>query len=122
MGVFTDAGKNVLLDQIDGLGWYAAPFNGNPASGGTEESSDTTEGRIILDSKLGSASSGTVSNTTAITWTATATITVDYIAIFDAASGGNLVASDDVTSQTVNSTETLSIPVGDLDFILANPA
>ena len=122
MGVFTAAGKNALLDTIDGLGWHAAPFNGNPSSSGTEESSDTTEGRIILDSKLGSASSGTVSNTTAITWTATATITVDYIAIFDAASGGNLVASDDVTSQTVNSTETLSIPVGDLDFILANPA
>ena len=121
MGVFTDAGKNVLLDTIDGSGWYAAPFDGDPAGGGTEQSSDTTEGRIILDSKMGSAASGTVSNSTAILWTATATITVDYIAIFDAASGGNLVASDDVSSQTVNDTETLSIPIGDLDFILANP-
>ena len=122
MGVFTAAGKNALLNEIDGLGWYIAPFNGGPSGAGTEVSSSTTEGRIALDAKLGTAASGTVSNSAAITWTATGTITVNHVAIFSAASGGTLLGFDSVESQTADATETIGIAIGGLDFNLTDPA
>ena len=122
MGVFTAAGKNALLDTIDGLGWHAAPFNGNPSSSGTEESSDTTEGRIALDTKLAAAASGSIATDTALTWTATGATTIDYIAIYTASTAGTLLGYASVDSRTLAIGETLTIDAGDLDFALTDPA
>jgi hypothetical protein len=125
MGVFTAAGKNVLLNTIDGAGWYAAPFNGDPSDGGTELSAQTDEGRIALNSKLAAAASGIIATDTALLWTADPSgsdITINHVGIYDADTAGNLVAFASVDSRTLTEDETLTIDAGDLDFALTDPA
>ena len=121
MGVFTAAGKNALLNEIDGLGWFAAPFNGDPSAAGTEQSATTTEGRIALDTKLAAAASGSIATDTALTWTATGATTIDHIAIYSASTAGTLLGFASVDSRTLANGETLTIDAGDLDFALTDP-
>lgn len=125
MSVLTTAGKNQLLDAIDGtatsLTWYLAPFDGDPSGAGTEKSSSTTEGRTQLtSSNMAAAASGSVASSSAITWTATGSITVSYVAIYDAGAAGNLVGYDAITSKSLLNTETLTIPSGSLTFALTD--
>lgn len=125
MGTLTTAGKNQLLQKIDGnttaVTWYLAPFNGDPAGAGTEVSATTTEGRQQLTtSNLGSAASGVLSNDVAVTWTATGSITVDYVAAYDAAAAGNLVFSDAITSIARTTGQTVVVAIGDLDISLTD--
>ena len=121
MGVFTAAGKNALLNEIDGLGWFAAPFNGDPSGGGTELSGSTTEGRIALTGKLAAAAAGSVANNAALLWTATASITIDHVAIYSAASEGVLLGRASVDSTARTSGQEVTFEPGDLDFSLTDP-
>jgi hypothetical protein len=125
MSVLTTAGKNQLLDKVDGdtgaLTWYLAPFNGDPSGAGSEVSATTSEGRTQLtSSNMAAAASGSVASSADITWTATGSITVDYIAIYDAASSGNLVGYDAITSKSLANTETITIPTGSLTISLTD--
>lgn len=125
MSVLTTAGKNQLLDKVDGataaITWYLDPFNGDPTGAGSSVAATTSEGRQQLtSSNMAAAASGAVASSAAITWTATGAITIDYIAIYDAASGGNLVAYDAITSKTLADTETITIPTGSLTFTLTD--
>jgi len=125
MSVLTTAGKNQLLDAIDGtsttLTWYLDPFNGDPSGAGSSVAATTSEGRTqITSSNMAAAASGSVASSAAITWTATGSITIDYVAIYDAASAGNLVGYDAITSKSLANTETLTIPSGSLTFSLTD--
>lgn len=123
MGVLTAAGRNAVLDQIEGLGWYYAPFNGDPSSTGTEVSGTTTEGRQAVNATLGSASSGSVASDAAVTWTATGAVTISHIALYDAASAGNLVGHTALTaSKTLANTETLTLAIGEITITASDPA
>lgn len=125
MGVLTTAGKNQLLDAVDGtsttLTWYLDPFNGDPSGAGTSVAGTTSEGRTQLtSSNMAAAASGSVASSSDITFTATGSITVDYIAVYDAASAGNLVAYDAITSKSLANSETVTIPSGSLTFALTD--
>lgn len=125
MSVLTAAGKNQLLDKIDGatsaITWYLDPFNGDPSGAGSSVAGSTSEGRVQLtSSNMAAAASGSVSSSADITWTATGSITIDYVAIYDAASAGNLVGYDAITSKSLANTETLTIPSGSLTFSLTD--
>lgn len=125
MSVLTTAGKNQLLDKVDGdtgaITWYLDPFNGDPTGAGTSVAATTSEGRQQLtSSNLAAAASGSVASSADITWTATGSITIDHVAIYDAASGGNLVGYDAITSKSLANTETLTIPTGSLTFSLTD--
>lgn len=123
MGVLTEAGRNAVLDQIEGLGWYYAPFNGDPSVAGTEVSGTTSEGRQAVNATLGTASAGSVASDAAVTWTATGSITIDYIALYDAASAGNLVGYTALSaSKTLVSTETLTLAIGEITITASDPA
>ena len=122
---FTTAGQNALLDLIDAQGWYIAPCNGDPAAAGTELSGETTEGRQALDN-LAAAASGSAATGEAFTWTAALTggsVTVDHIGYYDAATGGNLVASGTVPSRTLYANgDTLTFPTGEITLEMTDPA
>lgn len=122
---FTTAGQNALLDLIDSQGWYIAPCNGDPAAAGTELSDETTEGRQALDN-LAAASSGSAATGEDFTWTANlsgGSITVNHIGYYDAASGGNLVASGTVPPRTLyENGDTITFPTGEITIEMAEPA
>lgn len=124
MGVFTTAGKNALMDQLEGLGWHYAPFDGDPAGAGTEVSSSTTEGRQAVNATLAAAASGDVATDADIVWTNNSggSLTISHIAFYDAASGGNLVASTALTaSVTLADGETVTIASGAALFDTSDP-
>jgi hypothetical protein len=131
MSSFADYLENKLLDHVFGGTAYSAPgtlyaalFTAAPtdAGGGTEVTGGSYARAAITNNTTNfpNASGGAKSNGTAITF-ATATAdwgTVTAIGIMDASTSGNLLGWATITSQSVPSGVTASIPVGDLDITL----
>ena len=99
--------------------WYVALFTSAPndAGGGTEVSG----GAYARQSVTFSVSGNTATNSGAIEYpTATAGYgTVTHVGVFDASSGGNLIAYAALTaSKTIDTGDVLRLPAGDLDVTL----
>jgi len=84
------------------------------------EVSGNNYARVEISSKMGSASSGTISNTSAITFPAASGGdhgVITAIAIFDASSSGNMIAYGDLTtSKTISDGDQLNIAIGNLQI------
>lgn len=99
--------------------WYVGLFTAAPGEtgGGTEVSG----GSYARESATFTVSGNTASNSANIEFTeATASWgTITHVAIFDAVSGGNMLAYASLTaSKTIDSGDILRIPAGDLDVTL----
>ena len=99
--------------------WYVALFTSNPDedASGTEVSG----GAYARQSVAFTVSSNTASNSAAIEFpTATAPYgTVTHIGVFDASSGGNLIAYAALTtSKAIDTGDVMRIPSSDLDVTM----
>lgn len=99
--------------------WYVGLFTAAPGEtgGGTEVSG----GSYARESATFTVTGNTASNSANIEFTeATASWgTITHAAIFDAVSGGNMLAYASLTaSKTIDSGDILRIPAGDLDVTL----
>jgi hypothetical protein len=93
------------------------------ASGTTAVAGNAT--RKDLTAAMGTAASGAITNTAAITWTTGEVDTSeDYThwALFDASSAGNFLLSGTMTANAVTVGDEFTIPVGDLDITLSTAA
>jgi len=126
MSSFTDFLENELLDHaFRGASWTApssvhlALFTANPSDsgGGTEVSGSGYSRQAIT---FGAASAGAISNTAAVAFTASGGSfgSVTAIGIFDAATTGNMLAWDAITSATVGDGDTITFAIGDIDISL----
>jgi len=102
--------------------WYLALFTSNPAddASGTEVSTSGTA--YARQSATFTVSGDTASNNAAIEFpTATASFgTVSHVAVFDAATSGNLIAYAALTSsKAIDTGDVFRVPSGDLDITLA---
>jgi len=101
--------------------WYLALYTAAPgeAGGGTEV---TTVGTAYArQSAAFTVSGNTASNTSAVEFpTATASYgTVSHVGVFDAVTGGNLIAYAALTtSKVIDTGDVLRVPAGDLDITL----
>jgi hypothetical protein len=115
---------NKLLDLPVGGTAFSAPatlyfglYTSAPgAGGGGTEVSGGSYARASLannTTNFPAASSGAKSNATAITWPTAAASwgVVTAVGVFDAASAGNLLYYATISSKTVDSNDTVSIPV-----------
>jgi hypothetical protein len=91
MGAFTTAGKNEMLDASSIT--HAALFNGDPESGGTPIAGARQACTLIA------ASGGSIIVTADATFAIASGETVNYVGYYDALTGGNLLAKDDVTAE-----------------------
>jgi hypothetical protein len=77
-------------------------------------------GRVEISSKMGSAASGTITNTSAITFPAASGGdhgVITAIAIFDASTSGNMIAYGALTtSKTISDGDQLNIAIGNLSI------
>ena len=101
--------------------WYVALFTSNPAedASGTEVSTSGTA--YARQSVTFSVSGNTATNTAAIEFpTATASYgTVTHVGVFDASSGGNLIAYAALTtSKAIDTGDVMRIPASDLDVTM----
>lgn len=120
--------ENELLDHALGTGSFTAPsnvylalFTSDPtdAGSGTEVSGNGYARQLIT---FGASSSGTASNTSEETFTASGGNfgTVTHMGIFDALTTGNLLFHGALTaSRTINDGESIVFAVGNIDISLA---
>ena len=132
MGSFSDYLENKLLDHAFGAVTYTPPatlyaalFTVAPTdSGGGTEVTGGSYARVAITNNatnLPNSSGGAKANGTAITFPAATASwgTVVAMALFDAASGGNLMCHAALaTSKVITSGDTASFPTGDLDITL----
>lgn len=101
--------------------WYLALFTSNPGedASGTEVSTSGTA--YARQSATFTVSGNTASNSAAIEFpTATASYgTVTHVGVFDASTGGNLIAYSALsTSKAVGTGDVFRVPSGDFDLTL----
>ena len=123
---FTNFLETEVLDHVFGGNAYTAPvtlytglYTASPSytGGGTELSGDGYARQATAFTVTGN----TASNTSAEEW-ATATGswgTITHVGVFDASTGGNLMAYGTLTaSKTIATGDVFRIPAGDLDITL----
>ena len=129
MAEFVNTVINTMLDWLTGkttppavAGRFITVFNGDPTAGGTEVINTLTgsANRIALTAAMGVAAAGVAANTAIVTFTASAVAgaTVNYVAIYDAITAGNLMAYTAVTAKVVAIGDGLSITIGNLTIAI----
>ena len=130
MGSFGDYAENAVLDWLFGSGdpatWYIGLSTAAPTDDGSgiAEPSGGSYARVAVTNNATNwpaTSGGAKANGTAITFPQASASwgTVPYFVIMDAASDGNMYAHAVLDAQkTVDSGDTLSFAVGELDITL----
>jgi hypothetical protein len=125
---FSNATETLVLNWLLTTGsatrptsWHLALFTSSPAedASGTEVSTSGTA--YARQSAAFTVSGNTASNTSAIEFpTATASYgTVSHVGVYDASTGGNLLAYAALTtSKAIDTGDVLRVPAGDLDITL----
>jgi hypothetical protein len=123
---FTSYTDNKLIDHLLGSGTYTKPaskyvalYVGDPMGSGTEVSTSGTA--YSRQSGSFTISGGTATNSANIEYSAAITSwgTINYVAIYDASTGGNMLVSAALTSaKTIGSGDVLRIPTSQLSVTL----
>jgi hypothetical protein len=123
---FTSYTDNKLIDHLLGSGTYTKPaskyvalYVGDPMGSGTEVSTSGTA--YSRQSGSFTVSGGTATNSANIEYSAATSTwgSINYIAIFDASTGGNMLVSAALTSaKTIGSGDVLRIPTSQLSVTL----
>jgi len=127
MSSFSDYLENAVLNHVFRNTSLASPASvwlalytavPNDAGGGTQVSGAGYSRQQIT---FGAPSGGLISNTAAVSFTASGGNfgTVVAVGIFDASTAGNLLAWDDIASAVINDGDTINFPIGDIDVSLA---
>lgn len=101
--------------------WYLALFTSNPAEDGSGTEVSGTGTAYARQSVSFTVSGNTASNSAAVEFpTATASYgTVTHVGVYDASSGGNLIAYAALTtSKAIDTGDVLRIPASDLDVTM----
>lgn len=90
---------------------------GDPGAAGTANAAtETTRQQATFGTN---ASGGTISNTSAVSWTSVAgTEDCTHFSAWDAATDGNFLFSGTITANAVTTGDDFSLPIGDLDVSL----
>lgn len=121
----SDYSENYLLDYLLEATLYVAASTADPGDDGAtiaEPVGGSYARTEVTTATWDAASGGTKSNGAAITFPeATGDWgTITHLAIFSAASGGNLICSDALTaSKAISSGQTLRVPIGSFDVTLS---
>lgn len=111
----TNAGKNIALDDLGASATHMALFNGDPAGAGTEISGGSYARQSVT---WNTASGGNLDSSNTPTFNVPAGATVTFLALFDALTGGNLLATRSITSQTFATAG--SLVVSDFDIAITD--
>ncbi len=125
MGGFSEAARNGWLDDLVNGDRYLALYVGDPASGGAELSESNYERKQVLASDWNAASGGTKTNKNTISFVKSDDVwsseNVTHFAIFDQASGGNMLGWDDFPSnqqQPIMAENTVQFAAGNIQLII----
>ena len=100
--------------------WYLGLFTSDPTETGSA-GTEVSGGGYARKAVTFTVSGNEATNSSAIEWdAATASFgTITHIAVLDAASGGNMIASSALTaSKAIATDDIIRVPAGDLDITL----
>jgi len=126
MSSFSDYTENAVLNHVfrntaltSPAAVYLALYTVTPtdAGGGTQVTGGGYARQAIT---FGAPSGGSISNTSAVSFTASGASFGDIVAvgIFDASTGGNLLAWDGITTATVGDGDTINFAIGNITVTL----
>ena len=127
MGVLSTYVGNKMLDHIlkttpytQPTNIYIALFDGDPEGAGTE-CTGATYARVIANGWTNAAARA-LSNEAKLEFAEAGNdwANVNYVAAYDAITGGNLLGKDDISQITVNEGDNLYIAIGDIDVSLSS--
>jgi len=99
--------------------FYLGLFTSDPTDAGT--GTEVSGGAYVREAATFSVTGDTATTTAAVEWpVATANWgTITHVAVHDASTGGNIIASAALTaSKTINTDDVFRIPAGDLDITI----
>lgn len=120
---------NALLDALFNQTNYTAPtaiwiqlHTGDPGANGTANvAAENT--RKDVTAAFSAASSGAITNDTAVEWTSVAgSETYTHFALFSASTAGTFYLSGTITANAVTAGDNFSLPIGDIDASLSTAA
>jgi len=130
MGSFADYWENEILDHLFGKGSYTPPTiyvgsstsnPGDDASGLAEPGGNSYARVATAGTDWNAASGGTIDNANEISFPEASGSwgTLTHFALFDAASGGNMLAHGSLSvSKSISSGDTVKFAAGNLDISL----
>jgi hypothetical protein len=128
MGKYNETVKNGWLDDVTSSILYLALYVGDPEGAGTEISGGDYARKSVATTDWAAAASSAIANVNAVTFPAATGVwsaaDITYWALFDAATDGNLIASDDLAAgqqQPVVDGNIVEFPIGDIDLTITDP-
>jgi hypothetical protein len=125
---FSNSAETLVLNWLLTTGsatrpteWHLALFTSNPDEDGSGTEVSTSGTAYARQSAAFTVSGNTASNSAAIEFpTATASYgTVSHVGVYDASTGGNLIAYAALTTaKAIDTGDVLRVPLGDLDITL----
>lgn len=122
-GGLTNYSRNKLIDHLLGTTTYTSPSNVYLGIFSVSPSNNSSGTEVVGYTRpvatFSASATGAASNDTDLAIPNMPTCTVVAVGIFDAQTSGNLLAWTTLSStQSFNATDSLYIPIGDLDFTL----
>ena len=125
---FSNSAETLVLNWLLTAGsatrpteWYLALFTSNPDEDGSGTEVTTSGTAYARQTAAFTVSGNTASNNAAIEFP-TATVsygTVSHVSVYDASTGGNLIAYAALsTAKVIDTGDVLRVPTGDLDITL----
>ena len=102
------------------MAWYLGLFTSDPTETGSA-GTEVSGGGYVRKAVTFTVSGNLATNSAAIEWSAATSSwgTVTHIAVLDASSGGNMIASNALTTaKAVATDDIIRVPAGDLDITL----
>lgn len=114
--VFSNDGKNSLLDGFAADALYASLHNGNPSTTGANEISGGSPAYARKSVSWAAAASGALTTNAQIVFDVPSGTTIQYVGFWTLASGGVFLGHVTITNETFGGQGTYTIASGDIDF------
>lgn len=114
--VYSDAGKNLLLNGFAGGAVYASLHTGNPSTTGANEVAGGSPAYARKSVTWAAASAGALTTSNSQVFDVPAGTTIQYVGFWSASSGGTFYGHVTITNETYAGQGTYTIATGDIDF------
>lgn len=117
--VFSNDGKNSLLDGLAADAAYLSLHTGNPSTTGANEVTGGSPAYARKSVTWSAASGGALTSSNSQVFDVPAGTTIQYVGLWSAVSAGTFYGHVTITNETFAGQGTYTINTGDVDFTVA---
>lgn len=117
--VFSNDGKNSLLDGFAADAVFASLHTGNPGTNGANEVTGGSPAYARKSVSWAAAASGALASNAQIVFDVPTGTTIQYVGFWSASTSGTFYGHVTITNETYTGQGTYTIASGDIDFTVA---